>query len=200
MRDELVTLLLAGHETTASTMSWAFYLLDKHPEAWDRVQAEAAEVFGRGPLDAEALHGFRFTTMVLQETMRLYPPVWLLPRIAKADDQIGGYHVSAGADVLISPYLLHRHPGLWPDPERFDPERFEPARHAGRDRYAYIPFGAGPRFCVGNTLGMMEATIVLATVARDLRLKKVPGYDVVGEPMLTLRVRGGLPMTVHPIT
>jgi cytochrome P450 len=200
MRDELVTLLLAGHETTASTMSWAFYLLDKHPEAWDRVHAEAVEVFGRGPLDAEALHGFRFTTMVLQETMRLYPPVWLLPRIAKADDQIGGYHVSAGADVLISPYLLHRHPGLWPDPERFDPERFEPARHAGRDRYAYIPFGAGPRFCVGNTLGMMEATIVLATVARDLRLKKVPGYDVVGEPMLTLRVRGGLPMTVHPIT
>jgi cytochrome P450 len=199
MRDELVTLLLAGHETTASTMSWAFYLLDKHPEAWDRVHAEAVQVFDQGPLDAEALRGLRFTTMVLQETMRLYPPVWLLPRIAKADDEIGGYHVPAGADVLISPYLLHRHPGLWPDPERFDPERFEPARHAGRDRYAYIPFGAGPRFCVGNSLGMMEATIVLATVARDLRLKKVPGYQVVGEPMLTLRARGGLPMTVHPM-
>jgi cytochrome P450 len=200
MRDELVTMLLAGHETTASTMSWAFYLLDQHPEAWDRVHAEASEVFGQGPLDAEALHGLKFTTMVLQETMRLYPPVWLLPRIAKADDEIDGYHVPAGSDVLISPYLLHRHPGLWPDPERFDPERFEPARHAGRDRYAYIPFGAGPRFCVGNSLGMMEATIVLATVARDLRLKKVPGYEVVAEPMLTLRVRGGLPMSVQKIT
>jgi len=200
MRDELVTMLLAGHETTASTMSWAFYLLDQHPEAWDRVHAEASEVFGQGPLDAEALHGLKFTTMVLQETMRLYPPVWLLPRIAKADDEIDGYHVPAGSDVLISPYLLHRHPGLWPDPQRFDPERFEPARHAGRDRYAYIPFGAGPRFCVGNSLGMMEATIVLATVARDLRLKKVPGYEVVAEPMLTLRVRGGLPMSVQKIT
>lgn len=200
MRDELVTLLLAGHETTASTMSWAFYLLDQHPEAWDRVHAEAVEVFSRGPLDAEALHGLTFTTMVLQETMRLYPPVWLLPRIAQADDEIDGYHVPAGSDVLISPYLLHRHPGLWPDPKRFDPERFEPDRHSGRDRYAYIPFGAGPRFCVGNSLGMMEATIVLATVARDLRLRKTPGYEVVGEPMLTLRARGGLPMSVQQIS
>jgi cytochrome P450 len=200
MRDELVTLLLAGHETTASTMSWAFYLLDKHPGAWDRVRAEAVRVLGHGTLDAESLHELRYTTMVLQETLRLYPPVWLLPRVANASDEIGGYHVPAGADVLISPYLLHRHPGQWPDPERFDPERFDPAKPVSRDRYAYIPFGAGPRFCVGNTLGMMEATIVLATVARDLRLRKVPGYEVIGEPMLTLRTRGGLPMTVHPAT
>lgn len=200
MRDELITLLLAGHETTASTMSWAFYLLDQHPEAWERVRAEATRVLGGGPLDAEAMHGFTYTTMVIQETMRLYPPVWLLPRIALGDDEIGGYRVPAGADVLISPYLLHRHPGLWPEPARFDPERFDPARQASRDRYAYIPFGAGPRFCVGNSLGMMEATIVLATVARDLRLRKVPGYRVEGEPMLTLRVRGGLPMTVHDAT
>jgi enediyne biosynthesis protein E7 len=197
MRDELVTLLLAGHETTASTMSWAFYLLDKSPDGWDRVRAEAEEVLSGGPLDAEAMHGFRYTTMVLQETMRLFPPVWLLPRTARADDQLGEYHVPAGADVLISPYLLHRHPGLWPDPGLFDPERFSPARLTSRDRYAYIPFGAGPRFCIGNNLGMMEATIVLATVARELRLRKVPGYEVVGEPMLTLRVRDGLPMTVH---
>ncbi|HEX6521313.1 MAG TPA: cytochrome P450 [Streptosporangiaceae bacterium] len=200
MRDELVTLLLAGHETTASTMSWAFYLLDQHPEVWDRVHDEAVAVFGQGPLDAEALHKLTFTTKVLQETLRLYPPVWLLPRIAKAEDQIGEYHVPAGADVLICPYLLHRHPDQWPEPERFDPDRFDPARHPDRDRYAYIPFGAGPRFCVGNNLGMMEATVVLATVARDLRLKKLPGYEVVAEPMLTLRARGGLPMTVHSIT
>jgi enediyne biosynthesis protein E7 len=199
IHDELVTLLLAGHETTASTMSWAFYLLDQNPEALERVHDEAVQVLGQGPLDVEALHRLTFTTKVLQETLRLYPPVWLLPRIAKEDDDIGGYHVPAGADVLICPYLLHRHPRHWPDPERFDPERFDPARHAGRDRYAYIPFGAGPRFCVGNNLGMMEATIVLATVARDLRLKMVPGYEVVAEPMLTLRARGGLPMTVHRI-
>jgi enediyne biosynthesis protein E7 len=200
MRDELVTLLLAGHETTASTMSWALYLLDQHPEAWDRVHDEVVEVFGRGPLDIESLHQLTYTTMVLRETLRLYPPVWLLPRMAKEEDQIGDYRVPAGADVLICPYLLHRHPDLWTDPERFDPERFNPTRQDSRENYAYIPFGAGPRFCVGNNLGLMEATIVLATIARDLRLKMLPGYEVVAEPMLTLRARGGLPMTVHPLT
>lgn len=199
LRDELVTLLLAGHETTASTMSWGFYLLDQHPQVWDRVHDEAVEVFGRGPLTAESLHELTYTTMVLRETLRLYPPVWLLPRIAKEADQIGGYQVPAGADVLICPYLLHRHPDYWPDPERFDPERFAPGNTDSRDAYAYIPFGAGPRFCVGNTLGLMEATVVLATVARDLRLRTLPGYEAVAEPMLTLRARGGLPMTVHPI-
>jgi cytochrome P450 len=199
MRDELVTLLLAGHETTASTMSWGLYLLDQHPHIWDRVHDEAVEVFGRGPLTAESVRGLTYTTMVLRETLRLYPPVWLLPRIAKEADEIGGYRVPAGADVLICPYLLHRHPDHWPDPERFDPERFAPDNTGSRDAYAYLPFGAGPRFCVGNTLGLMEATIVLATVARDLRLKTLPGYEVVAEPMLTLRARGGLPMTVHPV-
>ena len=132
--------------------------------------------------------------------MRLRPPVWLLPRVAQEEDNVGGYHVPAGAAVLISPFTLHRHPGFWEEPERFDPDRFTPERARGRHRYAYIPFGAGPRFCVGNSLGMMEATIVLAMVARDLRLRKVPGYVVDGEPMLTMRVRGGLPMIVSSLT
>ena len=198
MRDELVTLLLAGHETTASTMSWAFYLLDKHPEAWERVHVEAVEMFSKGIPDTEALHQLKFTGKVIQETLRLYPPVWLLPRIAKNADTIDGYRVPAGADVLISPYLMHRNPDLWADPLRFDPDRFGDQGTPGGQRYAYIPFGAGPRFCMGNSLGVMEATLVLSAVARDLRLKKVPNYKVVGEPMLTLRVRGGLPMTVHP--
>jgi cytochrome P450 len=198
MRDELVTLLLAGHETTASTLSWSFYLIDKHPEVWERLHEEAVEAFsGDEPLTYKDLYRFPYTTMVIEEVMRLYPPVWILPRLAQQEDEIGGYYVPAGADVLVCPYLLHRHPGFWPDPTRFDPERFAPDKSAGRNRYSYIPFGAGPRFCVGNSLGMMEATIVLAAVARELRLKKVPGYQVVGEPMLTLRVRGGLPMTVH---
>ena len=196
MRDELVTLLLAGHETTASTLSWALHLLDRHPEIRERVHAEAVEVFSRGPLDSAALHGFTYTSMVLEEVMRMYPPVWLLTRIAREPDRIGGFTVPAGADVIISPYLLHRNAGFWPDPERFAPERFASASRAGRERYSYIPFGAGPRFCVGNNLGMMEATIVLAALCRDLRLASVPGRPVEGEPMLTLRVRGGLPMTV----
>ncbi|MGD0602507.1 MAG: cytochrome P450 [Streptosporangiaceae bacterium] len=199
MRDELFTLLLAGHETTASTLSWAFYYADHHPEVWDQLHEEASRVLTGDTLSHEDLRGLTYTTRVLEESMRLRPPVWLLSRVALAEDTIGEYHVPAGADVLISPFILHRHPAFWTEPERFDPDRFTPERTKGRHRYAYIPFGAGPRFCVGNSLGMMEATIVLATVARDLRLKKVPGYVVDGEPMLTMRVRGGLPMTVHSL-
>ncbi|GIH66565.1 cytochrome P450 [Microbispora siamensis] len=198
MRDELVTLLLAGHETTASTLSWTFHLIDHHPEVRERLHAEAVEVLGDRLPVYEDLHRLRYTAMVVEEVMRLYPPVWMLPRQAVNDDEIGGYHVPAGADVLVSPYTLHRHPAFWEEPERFDPERFDPARPADRPRYAYIPFGAGPRFCVGNHLGMMEATFVIAMVARDLRLRNVPGRKVVPEAMLSLRVKGGLPMTVHP--
>jgi cytochrome P450 len=199
MRDELVTLLLAGHETTASTLSWAFHLLDQHPDVWRRMHEEAEEVLDGSPFHYEDLHRLRYTGMVVEEVMRLYPPVWLIPRRAQGADDVGGYRVPAGADVVVCPYLLHRHPDYWDSPERFDPERFDPDRATSRNRYSYIPFGAGPRFCIGNNLGLMEAVIVLATVARDLRLSVVPGYRVRTEPMLTLRVRGGLPMTVRPV-
>ncbi|MGW5555894.1 cytochrome P450 [Micromonospora sp. NPDC003944] len=197
LRDELVTLLLAGHETTASTLGWSLYLVDRHPQVQRRLRDEAREVLGDRPPIFEDLHRLRYTAMVIEEAIRLYPPVWILPRRATDDDEIGGYHVPAGADVLICPYTLHRHPQFWEEPDRFDPERFDPERAGGRPRYAYIPFGAGPRFCVGSNLGMMEATIVLATLIRDLDLMTVPGRRVVPEPMLSLRVRGGLPMTVH---
>lgn len=198
MREELVTLLFAGHETTASTLTWAFYLADKHPEVWQRLHEEAVEAFsGSEPLVYTDLYKFRYTTMVIEEVMRLYPPVWTLPRRSVGEDDIDGWHVPAGTYVMITPYLLHRHPGYWDRPTQFDPDRFDPDKAGGRNRYSYIPFGAGPRFCVGNNLGMMEATIVLATVARELRLKNVPGYQAVAEPMLTLRMRDGLPMTVH---
>jgi cytochrome P450 len=199
MRDELVTLLLAGHETTASTLGWTFYLIDKHPHVWQRLHDEAVEVLGDRPPTYEDLHRLTYTSMVVEEVMRLYPPVWILPRLAQADDEIGGYHVPAGADVVVCPYTMHRHPEYWTDPERFDPERFDPSRTANRPGYAYIPFGAGPRFCVGNHLGMMEAVFVISSVVRQLRLATMPGYRVVPEPMLSLRVRGGLPMLVHSV-
>lgn len=197
VRDELVTLLLAGHETTASTLSWAFYLVDRNPGTAERLHEEAVRVLGDRPPTYEDLHELTFTTRVVQEAMRLYPPVWILPRKALADDEVGGYHVPAGADVLICPYTLHRRPDSWNDPERFDPGRFDPAHRDDRHRYSYIPFGAGPRVCIGSNLGMLEAVFVLATVSRELRLTLPPGHRAVPEPMLSLRVRGGLPMTVH---
>ncbi|GAA1010992.1 cytochrome P450 [Acrocarpospora pleiomorpha] len=198
MTDELITLLLAGHETTASTLGWTFYLLDRHPEVAERLHAEAVEVLGDRPPVYEDLHRLRYTSMVIEEAMRLYPPVWILTRQALADDEVGGYHVPAGSDVLVCPYTMHRHPEFWNEPEKFDPQRFDPGVQSGRPRYAYIPFGAGPRFCVGNNLGMMEAAFVTALVARDLRLTRVPGYEAVPEPMLSLRMKDGLPMTVSP--
>lgn len=198
MRDELITLLLAGHDTTASTLSWTLYLLDRHPEVGDRVRAEVDEVLGDRLPTFEDVHRLTYTSMVLQEVMRLYPAVWLLPRKALAEDEIGGYRVPAGADVVLCPYTLHRHPDFWEDPNRFDPERFAQGRSAGRHRYSYVPFGAGPRVCVGSSLGMLEATVVLAVLLRRLRLSVPPGHRVQAEPMLTLRVKGGLPMTVEP--
>jgi cytochrome P450 len=136
--------------------------------------------------------------MDIEEVMRLYPPVWILPRAAQQEDEVGGYHIPSGADVLICPFTMHRHPDFWPDPLRFDPARFDPAASVDRPRYAYLPFGGGPRFCVGNHLGMMEAAFVTALLVRELTLTKEPGYEVRPEPMLSLRVRGGLPMRVRP--
>ena len=196
MRDELVTLLLAGHETTASTLGWTFHMIDKFPYVWEQLHAEAVDVLGDRLPVYEDLHKLTYTSMVINEVIRLYPPVWMLSRIAQGADEVLGYPVPAGVDVLICPYTLHRHPDFWEDPERFDPERFDPG-NTSQARYAYLPFGAGPRFCVGNHLGLMEAVFVTAMAARELRLAKVPGYRVVAEPMLSLRIRGGLPMLVR---
>jgi enediyne biosynthesis protein E7 len=200
LHDELVTILLAGHETTASTLTWTWYLIDKHPEVAERMRAEAAEVFGDAAPSYETLRDLRYTSMVIQEAMRLYPPVWGLTRVAINDDEVGGCRVPAGSDVMISPYTLHRHPAYWPEPDRFDPERFDPAAGGGpAHRYAYIPFGAGPRVCVGSSLGLMEATLVAAMVARKFRLSLIPGHEIVADAMLSLKVRDGLPMTVRRV-
>jgi cytochrome P450 len=197
LSDELITILLAGHETTAATLSWTWYRVSQNPEIGQRMHAEAVEVLGDRLPRYEDLHELRYITMVLQEAMRLYPPVWILPRRAVGPDEIGGYPVPAGADVMICPYTLHRHPEFWDDPDRFDPDRFDTERAAARHRYAYIPFGGGPRFCVGSNLGMMEAVFVAAMVAREFQLDLASGRQVVGEPMLSLRVKDGLPMTIR---
>lgn len=197
MRDELITLLLAGHETTASTVGWALYLVSQHPEVGERLHAEATAVLGDRAPRYEDLRDLKYTAMVLEEAMRLYPPVWILTRHSIEADEVGGYHVPADSDVMVCPYTLHRHPAFWSEPDKFDPDRFDPDKPHDRPRYAYIPFGAGPRFCVGNHLGMMEASFVIAMIMRELRLDTPRGWAPKPEPMLSLRMGGGLPMFVR---
>jgi len=197
LRDELVTILLAGHETTASTLTWTWYLLSCHPETAAAVHAEAVEVLGDRTPGHEDLARLRVTGMVIQEAMRMYPPVWALTRKSVKADVIGGYRVPAGADIMISPYTLHRHPSFWDAPNEFRPERFATPAAVTAHRYAYIPFGAGPRVCVGSHLGTMEATLIAAMVARGFRFERISSAPPKPEAMLSLRIHGGLPMRVH---
>jgi cytochrome P450 len=194
IRDEVLTLLLAGHETTAATLTWTLYLLSQNPEAEARLHHELDEVLsGRRPAQSD-LPCFRYEKMLIEETLRLYPPVWMLPRKAISDDQVGDYEIPANSDVLLSVYSLHRHPAFWERPEQFDPERFTPERIAGRPSCAYLPFGAGPRTCIGSRFGMMEVMLVLATIAQRYRLRLAPGTQVKPDPSLTLQPRFGLQM------
>jgi enediyne biosynthesis protein E7 len=198
LRDQLVTMLLAGHETTASTLSWTWYLVSRDPDVAAAMHSEATRVLGDARPAFADVARLPYTTMVIQEAMRLYPPVWGLPRKAVAADEIDGYRIPAGADVMICPYTLHRHPGFWPEPDRFLPGRFEPGAPPPAHRYAYIPFGAGPRVCVGSHLGMMEAVLVAAMMARSFRFELVRPAGPEPEPNLSLRLRGGLPVRVLP--
>ena len=187
LRDQVITLLLAGYETTASALTWTWYLLSQHPESAERMQAESRRVLaGRSPANAD-LPNLPYARMVFEESMRLFPPAWILGRKALSDDQIGGYQVPAGTIVAISPYTLHRHPGFWERPDDFEPERFSPERSAGRNRYVYIPFGAGPRKCIGNTFGMLEAQLILPTVAGRFNLRLAPGIEINPQPVFILR-------------
>ncbi len=202
LRDEVITLFLAGHETTANALSWAFYLLAAHPDAEGRLRDELEEVLGedggRRPPTLEDLPKLTYTKMVVDETLRLYPPAWITNRQTIADDEILGHRIPAGAYVMLSPYVLHRHPDYWERPDEFDPERFTPERSAGRPRFAYFPFGGGPRQCIGQSMALVEAQLVLATVLGRCRLRLFSDRPVEAEALATLRPRDGLPMTVEP--
>ena len=200
LRDEVLTLLLAGHETTANTLSWAFYLLSQHPTVLARVEAEVDEVLnGRLPTITD-IPQLRYTNMVIEETLRLYPVAYAIGRSSQEADTIDGYDIPANAIVTLSPYLTHRHPDFWQTPELFDPERFTPERKAERPRYAYLPFGGGPRQCIGNTFALAETAIVLASIVQRYRLSLKPGHPVTIEPLITLRPKHGLPMVVSART
>ena len=197
VRDQVVTIFMAGHETTAQALSWTWYLLSEHPSAEAKLHDELAKVLaGRTP-SHEDLADLRYTRMVLEESMRLYPPAHTLAREAIAPDEVGGHYVPAHAAVLIVPWLLHRKPSLWERPDCFEPERFLSERASARPRFAYIPFGAGPRICIGAAFAMEEAMLVLATIAQRYRLRLKPGHPVEPQGLITLRPRYGLRMVLE---
>jgi len=192
LRDEAVTLLLAGHETTANALAWTFHLLSRNSETLEKLRGEVAAALGdRAPAPGD-LHALPFTEQVLRESMRLYPPIWALERRAVAEDELGGYRIPKGSTVVLSPWVTHRHPAFWEDPERFDPDRFTEESSEGRPPLAYIPFGAGSRFCVGGHFAMTEMLLVAAMVARRWRLRALTDRPVAPRPGITLRPEGGV--------
>jgi cytochrome P450 len=197
LRDEVLTLFLAGHETTANALAWAFHLLAQHPEIAERVRREADAAYGqRTPGFADVMR-LPYTRQVVQESMRLYPPAWLIARSPIQDDRVGGYTLPAGSLVLMSAFVTQRHPDLWPEPMRFDPERFAPGRAPEAKDFAYFPFGGGPRVCIGQSFALTEAVIGLSMLVQRYDFAHAnPAAEVGLEPLITLRPKGGLPMKI----
>jgi cytochrome P450 len=197
VRDELVTFMLAGHETTANALAWLWYLLAQNPDCRDRLTAEVDAVVGqRTPAAADA-SALVWTGACVQEALRLFPPAWILEREATVDDVIGGFEVRKGTTVFLPIYAVHRDERWWPDPLRFDPERFLGEPDRARPRCAYLPFGAGRRACIGSQFALLEATLVAATIAQRYRLDLIDGVTVEPEATVTLRPKGGLPLRLH---
>ena len=185
--DEVMTLVVAGHETTASVLNWTWYLLSRHPEVEERLHAEIATQPAEMPPSLMEVESMRYTGQVLNETMRLYPPGWLLSRRTIAPDMLCGYEVPGGTEVLLPLYLLHRHPRYWKDADRFEPDRFSPEREAERPRFAFVPFAAGPRHCIGETLALYEMLMHLRKAVPRFRLILVPDGKVELEAQINLR-------------
>jgi cytochrome P450 len=197
LRVEVTTFLLAGQETTSLALTWIWYLLSQHPRARQRLEDELDAVLGGRPPDYADLANLPYTRMVIDEAMRLYPPAWGFSRQALGDDELGGYHLPRGWMAFVVPYVLHRLPSLWDVPDVFEPERFSAERSAARPKFAYVPFGAGPRQCIGNQFALMEAHLIVATLAQRFRLRLMPGHLVEAWPLITLRPRHGMPMVVE---
>ena len=193
LRDEVITIFLAGHETTANAMSFALYLVAQEPGAAKRI---AEEVKAVGELTFENLNKLDYTTRVIKEAMRLYPPAWIIGREASRDDVIGGYQIRKGDTLMLMPYIMHRQERYWPDPLRFDPDRFMPEQSKDRPRLAYFPFGGGSRLCIGNNFAMMEMQIMLALICSRFDFSVPENFKLELEALVTLRPKGELPLMV----
>jgi cytochrome P450 len=198
IRDEILTIFIAGHETTAVALSWAWYLLARHPDARDRLHAELDEVLrGREPT-MDDLSRLAYARAVFEEALRVYPPALGLIRKVAEDTELGGCRVPGGSLVFVNIGNIHRHAGFWDEPDAFRPERFLEGQPTPAHRLAYMPFGAGPRVCLGNHFAMAEGVLLLATIAQHYRLDLPPGQAVKPEITITLRPKGGLPMRISP--
>ncbi|MGE0787368.1 MAG: cytochrome P450 [Sandaracinaceae bacterium] len=190
LRDEVMTMFLAGHETTANALSWTFQLLGTNPHVARKLRDELGAVLGGRPPRPEDYPRLTYVKQVFQEAMRLYPPAWIMARAPRHDLELGGYFFGAHTRIFVSPWVTHHHPDVWPDPEGFDPERF--ADPSAIDPFAYFPFGGGRRMCIGSGFAMMEGVLLLATLAQRFHLELAPGYPVTPEAMVTLRPKHGV--------
>jgi len=198
LRDEVMTLLVAGHETAANALTWCWYLLAQHKEVEQRLHEELDQVLGGCLPTVADLPRLAYTRMIFEEAMRLYPPIWIAMRKVLQDDEIGGCRIPANTYVLWSSYAVHRHPDFWEQPEHFAPERFSSERASSRPRHAYIPFSHGPRLCIGNTFALTEAQLIIAMVVQRYKLVLVPDQLIEPEPLVTLRPRNGVHITLQP--
>ena len=197
VRNNLMTFITAGHETTALALTWTFYLLSLYPEIEERVRGEIAAVTGGGPVRPGHVDDLTYTNQVIQESMRLYPPAALIARAARKDIVLDDEQIRAGSTVYVPVYAVHRHEKLWSEPDRFDPSRFEPEAAKAIDQFCYLPFGAGPRTCIGQNFAQMEAAAVMASLLRSFRLTLRPGHRPEPRLRVTLRPAGGMPMRLQ---
>ena len=188
LRDEVMTLMLAGHETTANALTWTLYLLALHRDVYEKLREEVQKASVEQILDGESLP---YLNQVIEESMRLYPPAWIVSRRTVKEDEILGYRVPAGRPVFACQYVTHRHPDYWQSPEAFDPERFSSENRKRIHKFAYFPFGGGPRLCIGSGFAMLESRIILAELVRNFRFEH-SGEPVELDPLITLRPRNGL--------
>ncbi len=197
LRNQVMTLTLAGYETTASTLTWTWYLLSQHPWARQRLRTDVRNILKERPPQYSDLEHMPYIGRVLDESLRLFPTAWTLGRRALGEDEIDGYYIPANTVIAICIYTLHRHPRFWDQPDVFDPERFSPENIKGRNKFCYIPFGAGPRQCIGNNFGLMEAALVMACILQRFELHLLPGMDVQPQALFVLRPSRDMMMSLH---
>jgi cytochrome P450 len=199
IRDQILTLLVAGYETTASALSWLFYLLSQHPQVEEKLRCEVESMLGNEPPTYQDIPRMKYTRMVIQESLRLYPPIWIFARSPLQADRLGDYEIPANTVVYISPLIMHRHPEFWSNPHEFKPERFDPALESTHSELAYIPFGTGARSCIGRNFAMMMMQLIVPKILQEYRFHLIPDFQVKHQFDITLHPQDGIYMQVENV-